>query len=88
MEFSPTKCTVMRVMPNKTKKALQTIYVPHTQALSTTDDSKYLGVSFANNLTWSKYVSITAGKGNKCLVFCEGTRVTATPKLEQLPTPP
>ena len=39
-EFNSTKCTVVRFIPNKTKKAFQTTYALHGQALRITDDSK------------------------------------------------
>ena len=49
VEFNPNKRTVLRVMLNKAKKTLQTMYILHSQALSTTNDSKHHRVIFTNN---------------------------------------
>jgi hypothetical protein len=69
MDFNPSKCTVLRVMPSQKKKARETNYSLHGQTLEVTSDSKYLGVTINSTLTWSKHVDITAGKANRALGF-------------------
>ena len=57
-------------MPNKTRKALQTTSCPaRSSSQPTIDDSKCLRDTLTNDLTWSKNVSVTAGKGNRVLGF-------------------
>eukprot|EP00745_Piridium_sociabile_P035218 TRINITY_DN6134_c0_g1_i9.p1 TRINITY_DN6134_c0_g1~~TRINITY_DN6134_c0_g1_i9.p1 ORF type:complete len:130 (+),score=20.64 TRINITY_DN6134_c0_g1_i9:323-712(+) len=59
----------VKVMPNKNKRACVTSYTLHDELLETTVDSKYLGVTITNNLTWSARVEKTAGKANRALSF-------------------
>eukprot|EP00745_Piridium_sociabile_P035209 TRINITY_DN6134_c0_g1_i10.p1 TRINITY_DN6134_c0_g1~~TRINITY_DN6134_c0_g1_i10.p1 ORF type:complete len:150 (+),score=30.09 TRINITY_DN6134_c0_g1_i10:293-742(+) len=59
----------VKVMPNKNKRACVTSYTLHDELLETTVDSKYLGVTITNNLTWSAHVEETAGKANRALSF-------------------
>ena len=69
MEFNPRKFTAVRVMPKKTKLARKTPDAIHYKMLETSDTSRYLGVSITDNLTWSRYKAITAGKANRVLAF-------------------
>jgi ribosomal protein L22 len=69
MDFNPSKCSVLRIMPSQKKKARETNYSLHGQTLEVTSDSKYLGVTINSTLTWSKHVDTTAGKANRALGF-------------------
>ena len=52
MEFNPSKCNVIRIMPNKQRKVLTAIYLLHGQTLETTSASKYLGITISSDLSW------------------------------------
>ena len=69
MEFNPGKCVVLRISPNKNTVPLPTPYHLHGQELETVSETKYLGVTFTNHLTWSRHAEITAGKSNRALGF-------------------
>ena len=56
MSFNPSKCTVIRVAPNKSKTVIHTNYQLHGHTLETVDSSKYLGVTLTSNLSWDKHV--------------------------------
>ncbi|XP_070182878.1 uncharacterized protein [Littorina saxatilis] len=87
MEFNPSKCTVIRIAPNKKKPILPTSYSLHGQTLETTPSSKYLGVLISDDLSWSSHVQATVNKGNRTVGFlrrnfreCTTTVRTATYK--------
>lgn len=69
MEFNPSKCTVIRIAPNKKKPILPTSYSLHGQTLETTPSSKYLGVLISDDLSWSSHVQATVNKGNRTVGF-------------------
>ena len=69
MEFNPSKCNVIRILPKKTKKPLNSTYQLHNQTLEMTKESKYLGVTITDNLTWSTHIKNIAAKGNSTVGF-------------------
>ena len=56
MSFNPSKCTVIRVAPNKSKTVIHTNYQLHGHTLEIVDSNKYL-VTLTSNLSWDKHVS-------------------------------
>ena len=77
---------VLHVFPNKkpTKKWKPIIhdYHLHEQKLSETRSSKYLGVSFNYDLSWSDHIQNTATKGNKTLGFLRRNFRRCTPSVK------
>ena len=65
MSFNPTKCTVIRVSPSKTKPVLPTHYQLHGHTLEVVEASKYLGVTITNDLSWDRHIDNVAAKGNR-----------------------
>ena len=52
MEFNPSKCNVIRIMPNEQRKVLTYSYFLHGQTLETSA-SKYLGITISSDLSRS-----------------------------------
>ena len=69
MSFNPTKCTVIRVSPRKTKPVLPTHYLLHGHTLEVVEASKYLGVTITNDLSWDRHIDNVAAKGNRTIGF-------------------
>ena len=69
MSFNPSKCTVIRVVPNKSKTVIHTNYQLHGHTLEIADSNKYLGVTLTSNLFWDNHVDNVAAKGNRTLGF-------------------
>jgi hypothetical protein len=69
MSFNPTKCTVIRVSPSKTKPVLPTHYQLHGHTLEVMETSKHLGVTITNDLSWDRHIDNVAAKGNRTLGF-------------------
>ena len=60
MEVHPDKCSVVRISRKKTIHRYP--YTLHGQILT---DTKYLGVTRADNMMWNAHIEETAAKGNK-----------------------
>jgi hypothetical protein len=56
MSFNPTKCTVIRVSPRKTKPVRPTHYQLHGHTLEVVEASKHLGVTITNDLSWGRHI--------------------------------
>ena len=71
MSFNPSKCSVIRITPDKkkSKKVFQSTYNLHNQVLEVTDASNYLGVKVTVDLTWSSHITEVAGKANRSWFF-------------------
>jgi hypothetical protein len=68
MDFNPGKCTVLRIAPPR-HTLLDTSYNLHGETLSTSTCTKYLGVTFSNDLTWDHHINSITGKANRSLGF-------------------
>ena len=53
---------------NKKAKPLNTKYILHNVELESVPAAKYLGVTIADDLSWSKYIDITTKRQIKLLV--------------------
>ena len=67
MQFNPSKCQVLQI--TKKAKPLNTKYILHNVELESVPAAKYLGVTIADNLSWSKHIDITTKKANQTLGF-------------------
>ena len=69
--FNPSKCTIIRISPNKKKQLIPTSHQLHGHTLETEDACKYLRVTITNNLSWDRHINNihVVGKGNKTLQF-------------------
>ena len=66
MEFNPSKCTVIQISKRQPKPSS---YILHNVTLDTVENSKYLGVTFNNHLTWQDHINATTTKAMKVLGF-------------------
>ena len=69
MDFNASKCSVIHILPSKRNHVIDSSYTLHGQTLETVEESKYLGVTISNNLTWTTHTENVTGKGNKTLGF-------------------
>ena len=67
MDFNASKWGVIHILPSKRKHTIDSSYNLHGQTLETVEESKYLGVTISNNLTWTRHTQNVTGKGNKTL---------------------
>jgi hypothetical protein len=77
MEFNPSKSTVIRINPSKSK-CLETVYTLHGESLATSDASKYLGVTIKSDLGWDTHIEGLVGKANRNLGFLRRNFRTCT----------
>ena len=82
MEFNPSKCNVIRIMPNKQRKVLTDSYFLRGQTLETTSASKYLGTTISSDLSWSSHVEDVAARGNRTAGFLRRNFRECTPKVK------
>ena len=61
MQFNPSKCQVLQI--TKKGKTLNTKYILHNVELESVPAAKYLGVTIADDLSWSKLIYIITKKG-------------------------
>ena len=62
-----SKCQVLQI--TKKAKPLNTKYILHNVELESVPAVKYLGVTIADDLSWSKHIDITTKKANQTLGF-------------------
>ena len=82
MEFNPSKCNIIRIMPNKQRKVLTASYFIHGQTLETTSASKYPGITISSELSWSNHVEDVAARGNRTVWFLRRNFKECTPKVK------
>ena len=82
MEFNPSKCNVIRIMPNKQRKVLTDSYFLRGQTLETTSASKYLGTTISSDLSWSTHVEDVAAGGDWTAGFLWRNFRQCTPKVK------
>ncbi|KAK7088259.1 hypothetical protein V1264_022195 [Littorina saxatilis] len=70
MEFNPSKCNIIRILPSKNKPPILSTYHLHGQTLETTKESKYLGVTITENLSWTNHIKNMTAKGNRTFKEC------------------
>jgi hypothetical protein len=83
MEFNPSKCMVMNIRPNSSKFLLPSKYHLHGQTLETSKESKYLGVTITDNLSWSNHIKTIAATGNRTVGFLRRNFRQCTPKVKE-----
>ena len=67
MQFDPSKCQVLHI--TRKVKPLNTKYIFHNVELESASAAKYLGVTIADDLSWSPHIDITTKKANQTLGF-------------------
>ena len=82
MEFHPDKCSVMRVTRKKTVKKYP--YTLHGQVLVDESETKYLGVTLTDNMSWNTHIEQTAAKANKKLGFVKRNLKVNNPEVKSL----
>ena len=66
IQFNPSKCQVLHI--TRKVKPLNTKYILHNVELSASA-AKYLGVTIADDLSWSSHIDNTTKKANQTLGF-------------------
>ena len=67
MQFNPSKCQVLQI--TKKAKPFNIKYILHIVELKSVSAAKYLGVTIADDLSWTKHIDITTKKANQTLGF-------------------
>jgi len=67
MEFNPSKCEVMCI--TRKRNPIQATYSIHGHQLATVTTGKYLGVTFAGDLSWKAHVDARTKSANSSLAF-------------------
>ena len=67
MQFNPSKCQVLHI--TRKVKPLNTKYILHNVELESASAAKYLGVTIADDLSWSPHIDNTTKKANQTLDF-------------------
>ena len=67
MSFHPKKCSVIRITRKRSPKIFD--YKLHGHILQSETDSKYLGVTINNKLSWNNHIDNTTKKANASLAF-------------------
>jgi hypothetical protein len=68
MSFNAGKCNTLHVSPGR-DLSFRSAYTLHGQTLEAVSSAKYLGVSMAKDLSWTKHVEMVAAKGNRTVGF-------------------
>ena len=67
MQFNSSKCQVLHI--TRKVKPLNNKYILHNVELESASAAKYLGVTIADDLSWSPHIDITTKKTNQTLGF-------------------
>ena len=67
MQFDPSKCQILPI--TRKVKPLITKYILHNVELESASAAKYLGVTIADDLSWSPHIDNTTKKANQTLDF-------------------
>ena len=67
MQFHPQKCSVLRISRSKSPKFFQ--YHLHGHILQSETNSKYLGITINNKLSWNNHIDNVCKKANNSLAF-------------------
>ena len=67
MSFNTDKCFILHI--SKKRKPTEYHYLLHNQVLEVTKDSKYLGVTISNDLSWANHISNITAKANRTIGF-------------------
>ena len=68
MQFHPDKCSTLR-MSRKQMRIENFDYKLHGQSLSVQEETKYLGVTLCDDLSWDNHINLICNKANKTLGF-------------------
>ncbi|KAL8592877.1 hypothetical protein ACOMHN_050704 [Nucella lapillus] len=68
MSFNAGKCNTLHVSPGR-DLSFRSAYTLHEQTLVAVSSAKYLGVSMAKDLSWTKHVEMVAANGNRTVGF-------------------
>ena len=63
MEFNPSKCQVLTL--TKSRSRVPSEYFIHGILLENVPFSKYLGITFSNNLSWNRHIDIITAKAHR-----------------------
>ena len=67
MEFNPSKCTVIHVI--RSKSIVPSQYTLYGHVLDSVSNSKFLGVTLNDHLTWNDHIQNTVTSAKKTLGF-------------------
>ncbi len=69
MKFNAAKCHTLRVTNHLPNIRLMYDYTLHSRVLESVSTAKYLGLTFADNLSWGTHIHNVTSKANKTLGF-------------------
>lgn len=82
MEFNPDKCEVLRI--HKKRTPIIYPYMLHNTQLRSTDQSKYLGVTINNNLSWAPHICNITSKAKNTLRFIKRNIKTDNKQVKEI----
>ena len=65
ISFTADKCFILHI--SKEQKPTESNYLLHNQVLEVTKDSKYLGVTITNDMSWANHISNITAKANRTI---------------------
>ena len=75
IQFHPQKCSVLRISRSKSPKFFQ--YHLHGHILQSETNSKYLGITINNKLSWNNHIDNVCKKANNSLAFlCRNLQIS------------
>ena len=77
MQFNASKCFTLHI--TRKRKTMEFDYQLHQQTLEVTKDSKYLGVTISNDLSWTTHINNISAKANRSIGFLR-RNIHACPK--------